>query len=687
MPNRLAAEASPYLRQHADNPVDWFPWGDEALAAARDQDKPILLSIGYSTCHWCHVMAQESFEDGEVAALMNRHFISVKVDREERPDLDQIYQTAYAMLSQRGGGWPLTLFLTPDQTPFFGGTYFPKEGRYNLPGFKELLPQLADFYRTRRGEIDRQNTTLRQAFTDLLPRPQPGVSLGSEPLVDAMEQLNRGFDGVNGGFGPAPKFPRPAELELCLRRYGTTGDARALEMARFTLGKIVDGGIFDQLGGGFFRYAVDERWTIPHFEKMLYDNGPLLGLCADLWQITGDERFRKAAEETAGWLAREMRSPEGGFYSALDADSEHQEGKFYWWSPTLAAALLDQQEYAVIALHYGLDQAPNFEGRHWHFHVAKPLAEVAGQLGLDEAQAASLLAAARAKLFEAREARVRPGRDDKILASWNALTIKGLAHAARRFGRREWLELAQGAADFIRTRLWQSARLYAAYEGNAPRLNAYLDDYAFTLDALLELMQADFRLVDLEFARDLADALLDQFEDTPAGGFYFTSHDHEALIHRPKPGFDNATPSGNGVAALSLQRLGHVLGEARYLAAAERTLRLFYPAMVRQPAGSATLLMALEEYLEPPRIVVLRGERGALSAWSDALAKRHLPSTLVLSLPSALAGLPPILDKPSAEAVNAWVCQGVNCLSPLADLAALMEVCPEQERRTAPPVI
>jgi uncharacterized protein YyaL (SSP411 family) len=687
MPNRLAGEASPYLRQHADNPVDWFPWGEEALAAARGQDKPILLSIGYSTCHWCHVMAQESFEDGEIAALMNRHFINIKVDREERPDLDQIYQTAYAMLSQRGGGWPLTLFLTPDQTPFFGGTYFPREGRYNLPGLKELLPQLADFYRTRRGEIDRQNETLRQAFTDLLPRPQPGVSLGAEPLVNAAGQLEQSFDAVNGGFGPAPKFPRPAELELCLRRYGATGDAKALEMARFTLRKIIDGGIFDHLGGGFFRYAVDERWTIPHFEKMLYDNGALLGLCADLWQITGEEPFREAAEETVGWLAREMLSPNGGLYSALDADSGHQEGKFYWWNPTMASALLDPREYAVVALRYGLDQAPNFEARHWHLHVARPLPEVAGQLGLEETEAAGLLAAARARLFDARGARVRPGRDEKILTSWNALTIKGVAHAARKFGRNDWLELAQGAAHFIRTRLWQRGRLHAAYEGDAPRLNGYLDDYAFTLDALLELMQAGFRPVDLDFARELADALLDRFEDASAGGFFFTSHDHEALMHRPKPGLDNATPSGNGVVALALQRLGHLLGEARYLAAAERTLRLFYPAMVRQPAGSATLLMALEEYLAPPRIVVLRGEPGALSSWANALAERHLPTTLVFALPSGLAGLPAILDKPSTEAVNAWMCQGVNCLPPVTDLAALLQACAEPGHGAAPPVI
>ena len=683
MANHLVSESSPYLQQHADNPVDWRPWGEQALALAREQDKPILLSVGYSTCHWCHVMAHESFEDQATADLINRDFVAIKVDREERPDLDQIYQSAHTLLTGRSGGWPLTLFLTPDQTPFYGGTYFPPQARYNLPGFKDLLPQVAQAYRERRPDIARQSDALLQGLASAGPAPQDTTEPGPAPLASALAQLEKGYDPVHGGFGGAPKFPRPSEIAFCLRRYAADGNGRALEMALQTLRKIADGGINDQLGGGFCRYSVDERWLIPHFEKMLYDNGPLLEQYADAWRCGGDERFRAVAEQTVAWLAREMRAPQGGFYSALDADSEHEEGKFYVWTPQEAAAALAADEYAVLSRHYGLDRPANFEGHSWHFHVARPLDQVALELGMELAEAQGLLDSARTSLMALRARRVRPGRDEKILTGWNALTIKGLARAGSAFGRDDWIVLAQQAADFIRAELWRDNRLLASWKDGKARLGGYLDDYAFLLDALVELLQARFRSADLAFARELAEALLFRFEDRDLGGFYFTAHDHETLISRPKTGFDNATPSGNAVAAFALQRLGHLLGETRYLAAAERALKLFYPQIAAQPAGFMSFLAVLEEYLAPPRIVVLRGPAEQISAWQQALAKEFRPATMVLALPGEMEGLPGSLDKPATTYVNAWVCQGVTCLSAISDLDALLHACSANGLRAA----
>ena len=701
MPNRLIHETSPYLQQHAGNPVDWYAWGEEALQAAREQDKPILLSVGYSACHWCHVMAHESFEDAEVAALMNRHFINIKVDREERPDLDQIYQLAQQMISQRSGGWPLTMFLTPAQEPFFGGTYFPKTPRYGLPGFADLLQRVAQFYRAERAQIARQGEAIVSGFERMQPAtPAHHSEFSAAPLDLALENLAASFDARYGGFGAAPKFPHPTDLELCLRRHalsgarpdagGVEGGASAtaaaqqgdpLRMAIYTLGRMAVGGIYDQLGGGFCRYSVDAYWLIPHFEKMLYDNGPLLACYSDAWALTRDPLFAEVVEETAAWTMREMQSPAGGYFSSLDADSEHEEGKFYVWTPQQARALLSDEEYAVCAPFYGLDQAANFEGGQWHLHVARALEEIAKTVGRSVQECGALLARARAKLFAAREQRIRPGRDEKILTSWNALMILGMARAARVFGRPEWLASARAALDFIRSTLWrpeegaERARLLATCKDGRAHLNAYLDDYAFLLAALIELMQTDFHSRDLEFAEDLAEALLEQFYEPELGGFFFTSHDHEKLIHRPKPGYDSATPSGNGVAAFALQRLGHITGESRYLEAAERTLRLFYPALAQHPNGYTSLLMVLEEALEPPRVVVLRGPEGQMLEWRQVLDQAYLPATLILALAPGATDLPPLLAKPVVpEAVNAWVCQGVTCLAPVDKLEKLLGV-------------
>jgi uncharacterized protein len=672
MPNRLAQETSPYLQQHANNPVDWYPWGDDALRAAREQNKPILLSVGYSACHWCHVMAHESFEDPDIAAVMNRNFVNIKVDREERPDIDQIYQTAHHMLGQRSGGWPLTMFLAPDQKPFFGGTYFPKRPRYNLPGFGDLLEKVAAAYREQGDAIAKQNEELMSLLGRTAPNAPPaGLALDAAPVSAARAEVKRMFDPVHGGLGGAPKFPHPAELELALSRGALEQDDAARQVTLFTLRKMAEGGIYDQLGGGFCRYSVDERWLIPHFEKMLYDNGPLLRLYADAWLVTGEPLFQRVCEETAAWVMREMQSPEGGYYSSLDADSEHVEGKFYVWSREEAAELLDGQEYAVLSAHYGLSGAPNFESEHWHLHVAQSLNSVAESLGVEQAAAERLLTGARAKLFEAREQRVRPGRDEKILTSWNALMIHGMTRAGRALGRADWIASARRALDFLRSTLWADGKLLATYKDGRAHLNAYLDDHAFLLAALLELMQVDFRRQDLEFAGALAAALLARFEDPADGGFFFTAHDHEPLIHRPEPGPDNATPSGNGVAALALQRFGHLIGEPRYLAAAERTLRLFFPQLQQHASAFSTLCLALAEQSTPPTVVILRGSPPELESWHARLARRYAPSTLMVALPPGVPGLPEVLDKPVRPGVNAWVCRGVECLPPIADPTAL----------------
>jgi len=668
MTNRLAQQTSPYLLQHADNPVDWYPWGEDALRLAREQDRPILLSIGYSACHWCHVMAHESFEDADIAARMNRDFVNIKVDREERPDIDQIYQTAHQMLTRRAGGWPLTMFLTPDQKPFFGGTYFPKTARYNLPGFADLLERIAALYREQGQTIAAQNAQLTSLLETTVARPSASaVPLSSEPVSTAVAELKRIFDSEHGGLGGAPKFPHPSELELALSRGVIDDDPQAQQVALFTLRKMAEGGIYDQLGGGFCRYSVDERWMIPHFEKMLYDNAALLRLYSDAWLLTGDELFGRVCEHTAAWVMREMQSPQGGYYSSLDADSEHVEGKYYVWTREQLARLLDAHEYAVASAYFGLSHSPNFEGAHWHLYIAQPIDKVAAALGIAVPAAEQLLERARHKLFLAREQRVRPGRDEKVLASWNALMIQGMARAGRAFGRAQWIASARGALDFLRTTLWREERLLATYKDGRAHLNAYLDDYAFLLAALLELMQTDFRSADLRFATELAEALLERFEDRVDGGFFFTSGDHEPLILRPKPGPDAATPSGNGVAALGLQRLAHLLGEPRYLDAAQSTLRLFFPQLQQHPSALSTLCQALAEHQLAPTTVILRGSAAQTKSWQERLAHGYAPSTLVLALANEIPGLPPALDKPARPGVNAWVCRGVECLPPIAE--------------------
>jgi uncharacterized protein YyaL (SSP411 family) len=672
-PNRLSQESSPYLRQHAHNPVDWHPWGEQALALARREDKPILLSIGYSACHWCHVMAHESFEDAGTAEVMNAGFVNIKVDREERPDLDKIYQLAHQIIARRAGGWPLTVFLDPhSHLPFFAGTYFPKATRYQLPGFVTVLQRVADYYHGQKDDLRGYSQSIAEIMRSVR---QEGAAETPERtlLVRARNALAGDFDPVNGGFGGAPKFPHAANLEWLLRlaEASQPPDPEALAIVTHSLTQMAEGGLFDQAGGGFCRYSVDAAWQIPHFEKMLYDNGALLGLYAEAWRITNDPLFRAAAEATAEWAIREMQAPEGGFYAALDADSEGEEGKYYLWNRKAAKALLDPEEYAVAEPHYGLDQTPNFEG-HWHLHVALPLPQVAARLGLAPEETAQRLASARAKLYRERETRVRPGLDDKVLTAWNGLMIKGLALAGRWFERPDFIAAAERAFAFLRRACTDGdGRLRAAHKDGAARFNAYLDDYAFLLDAGLELLQCRWRSEDLAWLLNLAERLLDGFEDREAGGFFFTSGDHEALIHRPKSLADESMPSGNGVAALALLRLGRLVGEPRYTEAAERTLAAAAPALRQYPHGHGALLIALTEWLDPPEIAVLRGRPQALAAWIDA-AQQADPRRLVFAIPNAADGLPGDLAERRAEAGEvAYLCGATGCLPPIISLEGL----------------
>jgi uncharacterized protein YyaL (SSP411 family) len=674
--NHLAGETSPYLLQHAHNPVDWYPWGPEALDRARDEHKPILLSVGYSACHWCHVMAHESFENPQTAALMNALFVNIKVDREERPDLDRIYQGAHSLLAQRPGGWPLTVFLTPDdRVPFFAGTYFPDSPRHGLPAFRELLQRVHDFLREHEPDIRDQNRRLLEAMGQM-NQAQGAETLDSLPLDAARQALEKGFDHQDGGFGRAPKFPHPTSLERLLRHWAAArggdgpGDPRALHMVAFTLEKMAHGGLFDQLGGGFCRYSVDDQWMIPHFEKMLYDNGPLLALYAQAWAATGNELFARTARATAGWVLREMQSPDGGYYSSLDADSAGEEGKYYVWDRQQVRALLDDAQYSLVARRYGLDRAPNFEG-HWHLHVYRTVTELARETGQDTDTVRHTLAAAHAILLQARAQRVRPGRDEKILTSWNALMIRGLAIAARHLDADAWLASAQRALDFIRTTLWRDGRLLATCKDGHAHLNAYLDDYVYLIDALLELLQVRWCREDLDFAIELAEVVLARFGD-PAGGFFFTSDDHETLIQRVRPDHDDAMPGGNGIAAQVLGRLGHLLGEPRYLAAAEATLKSAWQGMRSMPHGHTSLLVALEESLFPIQTVILRGTAQELPAWRAVAARPYAPARLTLAIPAEVHDLPGALAQRTAGAACvAYVCAGTRCGLPVTSLQEL----------------
>ncbi len=684
--NRLATETSPYLLQHADNPVDWYPWGEEALDLARQQDKPILLSVGYSACHWCHVMAHESFEDETTAELMNRLYVNIKVDREERPDIDRIYQTAHQLLTHRPGGWPLTMFIDPaDQRPFFGGTYFPPENRHGLPSFRELLTRVARFFEEQRDDVRTQGEQLAGVFRRLEPVPGDHT-IGDAPLAGARAAIAQNFDREYGGIGNAPKFPHPTTLDRLLRHWrasanGGEPDVDALFLVSLTLTRMAEGGIYDHLGGGFCRYSVDRHWQIPHFEKMLYDNGPLLALYAQAALATGEPLFREVAVETANWMLADMQTPQGGFYSSRDADSEGEEGRFYVWTPDAAKSLLTDDEFGLLAARFGLDAAPNFEGR-WHLAVRRTIADIAADDGRSADEVKTIVDAARKKLLDARANRVPPGRDEKQLTSWNALAIRGMAIAGNALDRHDATIAATRAIDFIRDNLLVDGRLLASFKDERARFPAYLDDHAFLLDAILEALQASWHPDQLRFAIELADLMLEHFEDKENGGFFFTANDHETLMHRPKPLADDATPSGNGVAAFALQRLGFLLGEAKYLGAAERTLEAAWPAIEEYPHGHVSLVTALEEYLDHPEIIIIRGDGPDLRDWRRNAAQIYAPRRMVFGIPASAGELPGALSERKAVEGDtiAYRCVGHQCSLPMTSWEALSAELSESSR-------
>lgn len=679
MTNRLIDETSPYLQQHADNPVDWQPWDDQALDAARTQDKPILLSIGYSSCHWCHVMAHESFADEATAGVMNQHFINIKVDREERPDLDKIYQTALQLLTQQGGGWPLTMILDPQTLlPFYGGTYFPNTPRHGLPGFSDLLLRISDVFTSKRDELNEQGEKIHNALKLMVAPVQDATMKDADLLTAAKDALAAQYDSSAGGFGSAPKFPMPNALERLLNHWAHSrrlggNDKGSLDMVMTTLTNMARGGIYDHLGGGFCRYATDNKWMIPHFEKMLYDNAQLLSLYSFALTLGPDKLFEDAVHDTIGWLQREMQHPLGGFCAALDADSEGEEGKFYVWRREQVKKLLTKEEYLVVETLYGLDKPANFESK-WNLHRFDSWRSVMERLSLEPDDANRLLVSAKEKMLVERNKRIRPATDDKILTAWNGLLIRGLAHAGINQQQQAWITLAQNAADFIYTHCWDGTQLYATWQQGAPRYLGYLDDYAHMLDGLMTLLSAQWRSQDLQFAIAIADALLAEFYDVQSGGFFFTRHNHEELIYRPKPTMDDAFPPGNATAARALLTLGHLLGETKYLDAAHNTLDWARAVMERLPAGHCSLLSVVEESVYPSDLVILRGPKAQTDAWNQQLRNGFTPWRKVFAIPYDADGpLPPYLPKlvshDAQQTVTALVCSGLQCSLPMTELS------------------
>ena len=680
-PNRLIHESSPYLKQHAYNPVDWFPWGEEALAKAKDLDRPIFLSIGYSACHWCHVMEHESFEDPEVGKLLSEHFISIKVDREERPDLDQIYMTAVQLLTQRGG-WPMSMFLTPDLEPFYGGTYFPPTDRYGMPSFKKLVAGLADAWKNRRSEIASNATQITAGVQESMKLEGGDGELSAELLRGAGKMLQRAFDSRFGGFGQAPKFPHPMELRLLLRIAKRFDDESALGMVTKTLDEMARGGIYDQLGGGFHRYSTDERWLAPHFEKMLYDNALLSVAYLEAYQVTSNDFYRETIEETLAYVTREMTSTDGAFFSTQDADSEGVEGKFFVWTRAELEKLLGSDDARLFASIYDVTPQGNWEG-HNILHLARTLDTDAKMLGLPLDELKTRLQACKAKLLTARSRRIWPGRDEKILTSWNALMISAFAKAAQVLEEPDYAQAAVRAADFLLTTMRrEDGRLYrTTFAGMTPKLNAYLEDYAYLIDALVTLYETTFEPRWIASALSLSKVMIEQFWDDAEGGFFYTGKDHESLIARNKDPHDNATPSGNSMAVSGLLRLAKLTGNADLFDKATRTLQLFRGLMTRSAMAAGQMLNALDFYLGPVQEIAVVGQ----ATHPEVIeVLRHLrypfrPHQVVVWKASGetskeLAEMLPLLkDRGSLGPVTTYVCENFTCAAPVVGSQALRD--------------
>ncbi len=709
--NRLIHETSPYLLQHAHNPVDWYPWGAAALARALAEDKPILLSVGYSACHWCHRLREESFENEATAAYMNEHFVSVKVDREERPDIDALYMDAVQALTG-SGGWPMTVFLTPDGAPFYGGTYFPPVDRYGMPGFPTLLRNIVELYRTRRDDVNEQAAAFRDFFqrqgqtklapqANLLDGQDASAAIPAATLTQAANAELAQADWVHGGFGRAPKFPHPMGLEFLLRmeaRRRAAGAAHApaeglrddlLTAITLTLDKMAAGGIYDQIGGGFHRYSTDAIWLVPHFEKMLYDNALLAAVYLHAWQFTRESRYRRICEETLDYVLREMTDPSGGFYSTQDADSEGEEGKFYVWTPDELRAALGDDASAVVEQVWGVSARGNFEGSNI-LHLARSEAEVAAASGTTEAVVHAIVAEARAKLYAVRSERIWPGRDDKVITAWNGLMLRTLAEAARAFDRADYCEAASANAHFLTERMLVDGRLRRTWRSNetggSARLDAYLEDYAALVNGLLSVYEATGEALYFTHARALADELLARFWDEETGSFFDTAADHERLIGRPRELTDNATPAGASLAAEALLRLAAFTGEGAYREYAARVLGALAPAMAKSPSAFGHFLCALDDLIGPFYEVAIVGPEGgephaaATHALRFAISQRFAPRLVYAEAnPAALdaavaqAAVALLADRPLVDGQPAaYVCQGFVCQRPVTTPAALL---------------
>ncbi len=684
-PNRLIDETSPYLLQHAHNPVDWYAWGSEALARARAEDKPILLSVGYSACHWCHVMAHESFEDPAIASLMNNSFVNIKVDREERPDLDAIYMEAVQAMTGQGG-WPMTVFLTPDGRPFYGGTYFPPAPRYGMASFRQVLEAVSDAWRERRQDLEAAGERISASLKHSAAIGPSGVSLVPVLLDRALHNLLEALDRREGGLGGAPKFPQPMTLDFMLQRYVDTGDQELLEAVNLTLTKMAGGGIYDQLGGGFHRYSTDARWLVPHFEKMLYDNAQLARTYLHAWQITQDAGYRRVVEASLDYVLREMTSLEGGFYSTEDADSEGQEGRFYLWSPEEITALLGEEDARLFCAYYDVTSSGNFrEGGSGAniLHVMGDVPAMAATLGVTPERLSQAVERGRGVLFAARQKRVRPGQDQKILAEWNGLMLQALAEAGPALNRVDYVAAATRAAQFLLTHMTfltpdGSLRLYRSYKGGEARLPAYLEDYASVAVGMLALYEAVLEPQWLHAAHGLAQVILALFADPAAGGFFQTAEEHEQLIARRKNFVDSALPAGNSLATELFLRLGKLLERADYTERATAVLQMLGGAMAEQPAAFGRLLSALDFHLNPGFEIALVGDvaQEDTQALLAEVWRRYLPnSVLALRAPDdeQIAALVPFLGGRGLIKGHAaaYVCRNYVCNLPISKPGAL----------------
>ncbi|WP_137819820.1 thioredoxin domain-containing protein [Pseudomonas sp. 2FG] len=660
MSNRLAQETSPYLRQHAENPVDWYPWGEEAFRRAHDEDKPIHLSLGYAACHWCHVMAHESFENPEVARLLNERFVNIKVDRQERPDLDDIYQKVVQMLGQ-GGGWPLTVFMTAQREPFFAGTYFPPQEGYGRPGFAQLLRGLSAAWQNNRAALRQNVEQFLQGYRVMEKLVLEGETPPEQDQPAAAARLfAKHTDRVHGGLGQAPKFPNPACHDLVLRLHQRLGEPDLLLSLELTLERMAAGGLYDQLGGGFARYCVDERWAVPHFEKMLYDNGQLVKLYADAYRATGQPAWRRVFEETIDYILRDMTHPEGGFYASEDADSEGEEGKFYVWTPAQVQAVLGEPDAALACRAYGVSAAGNFE------HGTTVLYRAATLDAVEEAQLAGL----RDQLLAARAQRVRPGRDENILTSWNALMIQGLCAAYQATGTARHLDAARRAADFLQARLSTPAGgLYRAWREGTAKVPGFLEDYAFLANALLDLYECGFERRHLERATQLVELILEKFWED---GLYFTPSDGEPLVHRPRAPHDGAWPSGTSTSLFAFLRLFELTGRELYRERAEQVFAMYRAAAAQNPFGFAHLLAAQDFAQRGPLSIVIAGERSAARALVASLQRRYLPARVLAFAEDVPIGAG---RQPLAGQATAYLCRNRSCEAPVTSAAALVERC------------